>query len=284
MEILIISGLSGSGKSRAAAFLEDAGYYTVDNLPAEMMLRFADFCAAAGGRYDKLAFVYDVRAGEPSANLTDAVAQLRARGIRCRLLFLEADTPTIIRRYKETRRSHPLCSDGCSIESAVSRERELLRSVRETADVVLDTSAFSTAKLRSTLLSLFAAAEKGALHVNVLSFGFKNGLPPEADLVLDVRFLPNPYYVPELKTLNGLDAPVRDYVLRSEQTAEFLRRLMPLVEFLLPQYRQEGRTELVIAAGCTGGRHRSVAVARYLAEFAAHLGYPVTESHRDMNR
>ena len=138
--------------------------------------------------------------------------------------------------------------------------------------------------LRSTLLSLFAAAEKGALHVNVLSFGFKNGLPPEADLVLDVRFLPNPYYVPELKTLNGLDAPVRDYVLRSEQTAEFLRRLMPLVEFLLPQYRQEGRTELVIAVGCTGGRHRSVAVARYLAEFAAHLGYPVTESHRDMNR
>ena len=210
MEILIISGLSGSGKSRAAAFLEDAGYYTVDNLPAEMMLRFADFCAAAGGRYDKLAFVYDVRAGEPSANLTDAVAQLRARGNRCRLLFLEADTPTIIRRYKETRRSHPLCSDGCSIESAVSRERELLHSVRETADVVLDTSAFSTAKLRSTLLSLFAAAEKGALHVNVLSFGFKNGLPPEADLVLDVRFLPNPYYVPELKALNGLDAPVRD--------------------------------------------------------------------------
>ena len=150
MEILIISGLSGSGKSRAAAFLEDAGYYTVDNLPAEMMLRFADFCAAAGGRYDKLAFVYDVRVGEPPENLTAAVSQLRARGIRCRLLFLEADTPTIIRRYKETRRSHPLCSDGCSIESAVSRERELLRSVRETADVVLDTSAFSTAKLRST--------------------------------------------------------------------------------------------------------------------------------------
>ncbi len=284
MEILIISGLSGSGKSRAATFLEDAGYYTVDNLPAEMMLRFADFCAAAGGRYDKLAFVYDVRAGEPSANLTNAVAQLRTRGIRCRLLFLEADTPTIIRRYKETRRSHPLCSDGCSIESAVSRERELLRPVRDAADVVLDTSAFSTAKLRSTLLSLFAAAEKGELHVNILSFGFKNGLPPEADLVLDVRFLPNPYYVPELKALNGLDAPVRDYVFQSEQTAEFLRRLMPLVEFLLPQYRQEGRTELVIAVGCTGGRHRSVAVAQYLAEFATHLGYPVTENHRDMNR
>ena len=283
MEILIISGLSGSGKSRAATYLEDVGYYTVDNLPAEMMLRFADFCSAAGGRYDKLAFVYDVRVGEPSKNLTDAVAQLRARGIRCRLLFLEADTPTIIRRYKETRRSHPLCADGCSIETAVSRERELLRPVRDVADVVLDTSAFSTAKLRSTLLSIFAAAG-GALHVNVLSFGFKNGLPPEADLVLDVRFLPNPYYVPELKALNGLDAPVRDYVFHSEQTDEFLRRLTPLLDFLLPQYRQEGRTELVIAVGCTGGRHRSVAVAHYLAEYVMRQGCDVTESHRDMTR
>lgn len=283
MEILIISGLSGSGKSRAATYLEDVGYYTVDNLPAEMMLRFADFCAAAGGRYDKLAFVYDVRVGEPPENLTAAVSQLRVRGNRCRLLFLEADTPTIIRRYQETRRSHPLCADGCSIETAVSRERELLRPVRDVADVVLDTSAFSTAKLRSTLLSIFAASG-GALHVNVLSFGFKNGLPPEADLVLDVRFLPNPYYVPELKSLNGLDAPVRDYVFHSEQTDEFFRRLTPLLDFLLPQYRQEGRTELVIAVGCTGGRHRSVAVAHYLAEYVTRLGCDVTESHRDMTR
>ena len=225
MEILIISGLSGSGKSRAATYLEDVGYYTVDNLPAEMMLRFADFCAAAGGRYDKLAFVYDVRVGETPENLTAAVSQL----------------------------------------------------------VVLDTSAFSTAKLRSTLLSIFAASG-GALHVNVLSFGFKNGLPPEADLVLDVRFLPNPYYVPELKSLNGLDAPVRDYVFHSEQTDEFFRRLTPLLDFLLPQYRQEGRTELVIAVGCTGGRHRSVAVAHYLAEYVTRLGCDVTESHRDMTR
>ena len=284
MEILIISGLSGSGKSRAAAFLEDAGYYTVDNLPAEMMLRFADFCAAAGGRYDKLAFVYDVRAGEPPENLTGAVAQLRGRGIRCRLLFLEADTRTIINRYKETRRSHPLCADGSSIEDAVARERQLLDPVRQAADLVLDTSTFSTAKLRSTLLSLFAPAGEGDLHVNILSFGFKNGLPPEADLVLDVRFLPNPYYVPELKHMTGLDAPVRDYVFRSEQTAEFLRRLTPLVEYLLPQYRQEGRTELVLAVGCTGGHHRSVAVAHYLAEIATGLGYAVTESHRDMTR
>ena len=285
MEILIISGLSGSGKSRAATYLEDIGYYTVDNLPAEMMLRFADFCAAAGGRYDKLAFVYDVRVGEPPENLTAAVSQLRVRGNRCRLLFLEADTPTIIRRYKETRRTHPLSAEGRSIEQAVTLERSLLQPVRDHADYVLDTSGFSTTKLHAEILNLFSDATlEDGMHVNVLSFGFKNGLPPEADLVLDVRFLPNPYYVPELKSLNGLDAPVRDYVFHSEQTDEFFRRLTPLLDFLLPQYQQEGRTELVIAVGCTGGRHRSVAVAHYLAEYVTRLGCDVTESHRDMTR
>ncbi len=284
MEILIVTGLSGSGKSRAATFLEDAGYYTVDNLPAEMMLRFADFCAASGGRYDRLAFVYDVRAGEPFSRLTDAVDKLKERNVRCRLLFLEADTQTIIHRYKETRRSHPLCVGGVSIESAIEQEREMLSPARQSADVVLDTSAFSTAKLRSTLLSLFAAAGEGQLHVNVMSFGFKNGLPPEADVVLDVRFLPNPYYVPALKTLTGLDGAVRDYVMEHRQTAAFFDSLTPLVDYLLPQYRQEGRTELVIAIGCTGGRHRSVAVAHRLAEYIENRGFSVTESHRDMSR
>lgn len=284
MEILIVTGLSGSGKSRAATFLEDAGYYTVDNLPAEMMLRFADFCAASGGRYDRLAFVYDVRAGEPFSRLTDAVDKLKERNVRCRLLFLEADTQTIIHRYKETRRSHPLCVGGVSIESAIEQEREMLSPVRQSADVVLDTSAFSTAKLRSTLLSLFATAGEGQLHVNVMSFGFKNGLPPEADVVLDVRFLPNPYYVPALKMLTGLDGAVRDYVMEHRQTAAFFDSLTPLVDYLLPQYRQEGRTELVIAIGCTGGRHRSVAVAHRLAEYIENRGFSVTESHRDMSR
>ena len=198
MEILIISGMSGAGKSRAAICLEDSGYYIVDNLPAEMMVKFAEFCAAAGGRYDRLAFVYDVRAGEPFDRLTGAVEELRRQGLRCRLLFLEADTKTIINRYKETRRSHPLCGDGASIEEAVARERAMLAPVRAQADLVLDTSAFSAAKLRSTLLTLLGREADGGLHVTVLSFGFKNGLPPEADLVLDVRFLPNPYYVPEL--------------------------------------------------------------------------------------
>ena len=267
MEILIISGMSGAGKSRAAICLEDSGYYIVDNLPAEMMVKFAEFCAAAGGRYDRLAFVYDVRAGEPFDRLTGAVEELRRQGLRCRLLFLEADTKTIINRYKETRRSHPLCGDGASIEEAVARERAMLAPVRAQADLVLDTSAFSAAKLRSTLLTLLGGGSGGGLHVTVLSFGFKNGLPPEADLVLDVRFLPNPYYV-----------------LNAAATEEFWRRLTPMVDYLLPQYRQEGRTELVLAVGCTGGRHRSVAVAHRLAAYIDALGFSVAESHRDMGR
>lgn len=286
MEILIISGLSGSGKSRAATFLEDIGYYIVDNLPAEMMLKFANFCTASGGRYDRMALVYDVRAGEPFQRLVDVVDKLRRKGgVRCRMLFLEADTRAIISRYKETRRSHPLCAEGLSIEEAVRRERELLAPVRERADFVLDTSAFSTAKLRSELLSLFGGGDtQQALNVSVMSFGFKNGLPLEADLVFDVRFLPNPYYVPELKNLTGLDEPVREYVFASEAAGRFLERLEPLLAFLLPQYLQEGRTELVIAVGCTGGRHRSTAMAHHLANYIGELGYPVSESHRDISR
>ena len=286
MEILIISGLSGSGKSRAATFLEDIGYYIVDNLPAEMMLKFANFCTASGGRYDRVALVYDVRAGEPFQRLVDVVDKLRRKGgVRCRMLFLEADTRAIISRYKETRRSHPLCAEGLSIEEAVRRERELLAPVRERADFVLDTSAFSTAKLRSELLSLFGGGDtQQALNVSVMSFGFKNGLPLEADLVFDVRFLPNPYYVPELKHLTGLDEPVREYVFASEAAGRFLERLEPLRAFLLPQYLQEGRTELVIAVGCTGGRHRSTAMAHHLANYIGELGYPVSESHRDISR
>ena len=286
MEILIISGLSGSGKSRAATFLEDIGYYIVDNLPAEMMLKFANFCTASGGRYDRVALVYDVRAGEPFQRLVDVVDKLRRKGgVRCRMLFLEADTRAIISRYKETRRSHPLCAEGFSIEEAVRRERELLAPVRERADFVLDTSAFSTAKLRSELLSLFGGGDtQQALNVSVMSFGFKNGLPLEADLVFDVRVLPNPYYVPELKHLTGLDEPVREYVFASEAAGRFLERLEPLLAFLLPQYLQEGRTELVIAVGCTGGRHRSTAMAHHLANYIGELGYPVSESHRDISR
>lgn len=285
MEILIISGLSGSGKSKAATFLEDIGYYIVDNLPAEMMAKFADFCAGSSGRYDRVALVYDVRAGEPFDLLIDTLERMKIRGVNCRMLFLEASTTTIINRYKETRRIHPLASLGLNIEQAIGREREIMQPVRDHADFIIDSSSFSTAKLRSELLCLFGdQKDKVGLGVNVLSFGFKHGIPIEADLVFDVRFMPNPYYVEELKHLTGLDDAVSDFVMSFQQTHDFIDRLLDMLKFLLPLYREEGKTVLVIAIGCTGGHHRSVAVAHQVAEFIAGEGYLVTENHRDISR
>ena len=285
MEILVISGLSGSGKSRVAAYLEDIGYYIVDNLPAEMMVVFADFCAASKGRYDRVALVYDVRSGEPAQKLIDALESMKGVGINCRMLFLEADTQSIINRYKETRRTHPLAEAGGSVAQALQKERMLLQPVRDHADYVLDTSGFSTTKLHAEILNLFSdAALEDGMHVNVLSFGFKNGIPVEADLLVDVRFMPNPYYIEELKRKTGLDDAVRDYVFSFSQTNDFMTRMKDMLSFLLPLYSEEGKTVLVLAIGCTGGHHRSVAVAHALAEFIEQAGYPVTEIHRDITR
>ena len=285
MEILVISGLSGSGKSRVASYLEDIGYYIVDNLPAEMMVVFADFCAASKGRYDRVALVYDVRTGEPAQKLIDALERMKSSRINCRMLFLEADTQSIINRYKETRRSHPLAEAGATVAQALQKERILLQPVRDHADYVLDTSGFSTSKLHAEILNLFGDATlEDGMHVNVLSFGFKNGIPVEADLVMDVRFMPNPYYIEELKRKTGLDDAVRDYVFSFSQTNDFMTRMKDMLSFLLPLYSEEGKTVLVLAIGCTGGHHRSVAVAHALAEFIEQAGYPVTEIHRDITR
>ena len=285
MEILVISGLSGSGKSRVASYLEDIGYYIVDNLPAEMMVVFADFCAASKGRYDRVALVYDVRTGEPAQKLIDALERMKSSGINCRMLFLEADTQAIINRYKETRRSHPLAEAGATVAQALQKERILLQPVRDHADYVLDTSGFSTSKLHAEILNLFGDATlEDGMHVNVLSFGFKNGIPVEADLVMDVRFMPNPYYIEELKRKTGLDDAVRDYVFSFSQTNDFMKRLKDMLSFLLPLYSEEGKSVLVLAIGCTGGHHRSVAITHAMAEFIQQAGYPVTEIHRDITR
>ncbi len=285
MEILVISGLSGSGKSRVASYLEDIGYYIVDNLPAEMMVVFADFCAASKGRYDRVALVYDVRTGEPAQKLIDALERMKSSGINCRMLFLEADTQSIINRYKETRRSHPLAEAGTTVAQALQKERILLQPVRDHADYVLDTSGFSTSKLHAEILNLFGDATlEDGMHVNVLSFGFKNGIPVEADLVMDVRFMPNPYYIEELKRKTGLDDAVRDYVFSFSQTNDFMKRLKDMLSFLLPLYSEEGKSVLVLAIGCTGGHHRSVAITHAMAEFIQQAGYPVTEIHRDITR
>ena len=286
MEILLISGMSGSGKSKAASFLEDMGFYIVDNMPAAMILKFAEFCIGSQGRYSRVALVYDVRTSENFTELFDVLDQLRKMDCTCRMLFLEASPETIVRRYKETRRLHPLSDEGIiPLEEAVSREQELLRPVRERADYIIDTSTLSTAKLRGELLHLFdAQGRKGGLSVSVTSFGFKHGLPMEADLVFDVRFMPNPYYVAELKNKTGLDQEVRDFVFSFRQTHEFMAQLEKMITFLLPLYSEEGKTVLVIGIGCTGGHHRSVAVAHELAEYITRMGYQVTENHRDISR
>lgn len=227
MEILIISGLSGAGKSSAATYLEDMGYYTVDNMPADIILKFAEFCSQSDGRYDRVAFVSDIRSGSDGfAPLLAAMEDLRKDGNICRLLFLDANVETIIKRYKETRRRHPLMDDGETLEEAMRREETLLRPLKERADFVLDTTQMPAAKLRSELYGLFGdKAMRGKLSVNVVSFGYKYGIPLEADLVFDVRFLPNPFYVPELKQKTGMDQEVYDYVFSFPQTKSFVEKL-----------------------------------------------------------
>ena len=285
MEILIISGLSGAGKSRAASFLEDMGFYIVDTMPAAMILKFAEFCAGGSQRYDKVALVYDVRTSNSPTELFDVLDTLKHSGV-CSLLFLEAEPETIIKRYKETRRRHPLMKQADSLERAVLEEKDMMAPLRQRADYIIDTTHLSTAQLRGELLRNFGsgAAEKEGMTVSVTSFGFKHGLPMEADLVFDVRFMPNPYYIQELREKTGLDRAVSDYVFSFQQTHDYMAKLRDLLAFTLPLYAEEGKTELVIAIGCTGGHHRSVAVTHALAADIRDLGYRVRENHRDMNR
>ncbi|WP_417094770.1 RNase adapter RapZ [Intestinimonas timonensis] len=285
MRFILISGLSGAGKSKSASFLEDMGYYVVDNLPAALIPKFAELCMAGQGRYDKVALVTDIRGGQTFDALFDALAQLRDMGCDYKILFVEASLETIIKRYKETRRSHPLAKAGRSLEEAVALERSALEPVRKRSEYILDTSALSTAKLRGEMLRLFGEGDgKPAMSVSVISFGFKNGIPLEADLVFDVRCLPNPYYIAELRHQTGLDDGVRDFVFGYQQTRDLMAHLESLLSFLLPLYVEEGKTALVIAVGCTGGHHRSVAVTRALADFIRQKGYNASESHRDMTR
>ena len=285
MEILIISGLSGAGKSKAASFMEDMGFFCVDNLPAPLIPKFAELGMAGTGEYDRVVLVTDVRSGTNFSALFQSLEALK--GMKCpyRILYMDASDDVIIKRYKETRRSHPLAEECDSLEGAIALERRMLAPLRERAEFVVDTSDLSTAKLRGELLRLFGrGSQEGAMTVSVTSFGFKHGLPREADLVFDVRFLPNPYYVQELRPRTGLDDGVRDYVFSGGAAGEFLEKLQDLVGFLLPKYVEEGKTALVVAVGCTGGHHRSVAIAHALAAYIRGRGYPVTESHRDLGR
>ena len=285
MNFVIVSGLSGAGKSKAVSFLEDIGYYCVDNLPASLIPKFAELCMAGGGKYDKVAVVTDIRGGQTFDGLCDALAELRAMQCDYKILFVEATTETIIKRYKETRRSHPLAGGGESLEKVIEQERSALEPVRKLAEYIIDTSALSTAKLRGEIIRLFGTeTASSTMSVSVISFGFKYGIPIEADLVFDVRFLPNPYYLTELRNQTGLDEGVRNFVFGYQQSLDFLNKVEDLIGYLLPHYVEEGKTALVIAIGCTGGQHRSVAITRALTDFIRQKGYNATENHRDMTR
>ena len=260
MQFVIISGMSGAGKSRAASDLEDLGFYCVDNMPAEMIPQFAQLCLATKGRYEKVALVTDIRASMTFDALFQALQKLDDM--------------------------HLQYSIYCPPEMPVfTGERELLAPVRNRASAIIDTSNLSTGKLRGQLIDLVAGGmREHSMDVRVASFGFKYGLPLEADLVFDVRFLPNPYYIPELKHQTGLDEPVRSFVFKYQQTLDFVTKTEDLLSFLLPNYLDEGKTDLVIAVGCTGGKHRSVCIAKELFEFVSKKGYAATLSHRDMGR
>lgn len=286
MEFMIISGLSGAGKSRTADIFEDFSYYCVDNMPVMLIPRFAELCLSMQSRYEKVALVTDVRERHYSTEeLFAALDSLKKLNCDYRILFVEADTETIVKRYKETRRPHPLAAESDSIEDAVNRERLILQPIKERADYVINTSDYSANTLQNVLYSLILGGKlERRLTVNLISFGFKYGIPMEADLVFDVRFLINPYYVPELKELSGLDSPVRDYVMNSEGAAQFMARLLPLIEFLLPRYVEEGKHSLTIAVGCTGGQHRSVAVCAEIAEFIKARGHEARLTNRDISK
>lgn len=285
MQFVIVSGLSGAGKSKTASFLEDLGFYCVDNMPADLIPQFAQLCLATKGRYERVALVTDVRGSLTFEGLFKALDGLDQMRLSYTILFVDCDTDVIIKRYKETRRKHPLTKDGSALRDAVERERTLLEPIRNRANAVINTSVLSTAKLRGEIINLVAGDMKDrAMTVSVTSFGFKHGLPMEADLVFDVRFLPNPHYIPDLRPKTGLDPEVRDFVFSYQQTKDFVAKVEELLAICLPSYVDEGKTSLVIAVGCTGGRHRSVAVAKALGEYIAKRGYVTDVSHRDMAR
>jgi UPF0042 nucleotide-binding protein len=278
-DIVIITGMSGAGRSTAAKSLEDLGWFVVDNLPPALlptMLDLADRASLAG-----IAAIVDVRSRAFSTDLKSAISSLGARGVSPHVLFLEASDPVLVRRFENVRRPHPM-QDGGTILDGIAAERELLRAVRGDSDIVLDTSALNVHELRARMHGYFAGDSVSGLRLNVVSFGYKYGLPVDADLVADCRFLPNPHWVPELQALSGLDTSVRDYVLGQPAATAFLAAYLSVLEVSLPGFEREGKRYVTLAVGCTGGKHRSVAMAERLAVLLA--DHDVSVSHRDLGR
>jgi len=276
--------MSGAGKSTALNVLEDEGYYCVDNMPISLIIKFADLAARQEEGYSNIALGIDIRSGHTLNEMEDVLEELESRHYSYKILYLDSSDEVLVKRYKETRRTHPLAKDD-RVDKGIAQERSQMTFLKERADYIIDTSQLLTRELKRELEKIFF--EGGGYHnlfVTVLSFGFKYGIPADADLVFDVRFLPNPYYIDELKTLTGNDKPIQDYVLGFSQAQEFLKRVEGLIEFLLPNYVKEGKNSLVIAIGCTGGKHRSVTLANAIANRIAETEYGCKVEHRDIEK
>ena len=286
MRFVVVTGMSGGGKSTALKMLEDMGYFCVDNLPVPLIPKLAELLAARGAEMNNAALGVDVRSGEGFKELEAVMKELDENGFKYEILYLESSDNVLVKRYKETRRFHPLSGSEGRVDVGIRREREKLAFLKKKADYLIDTSHMLTRELRKELGKIFVQnKEYKNLYISVLSFGFKYGIPNDADLVFDVRFLPNPYYIEELRPMSGNDSEVRNYVMGNEKAVEFLEKLIDMVEFLIPNYIAEGKTQLIIAVGCTGGKHRSVTLANELYELLERAeNYGIRIEHRDIGK
>lgn len=283
MRFVIVTGLSGAGKSQAIRSLEDLGYFCVDNLPPTLMAKFAEACYQTDGKIDKIALVIDIRGRKFFNALFENLKYLKDHNYKYEILFLDASDKVLVKRYKESRRKHPLAPEG-RILQGIDLERKILNEVKDKANNIINTSDMTPMQLREKLGKIYGtdSENENKLMINILSFGFKYGIPVDADLIFDVRFLPNPFYIPELKEFSGNDKEIQDYVLGFNEAKEFINKLEDMLEFLIPNYIKEGKSQLVVAIGCTGGRHRSVTITNVMYDKLKAKGNRITKEHRDI--
>ncbi|TCT14225.1 UPF0042 nucleotide-binding protein [Natranaerovirga pectinivora] len=284
MRFVIVTGMSGAGKSTALKMLEDVGFFCVDNLPTLLIKKFAELCFKANSGIDKVALGIDIRSGKDFNELFEDLKEIKENGLNYEVLFLDSSDEILVKRYKETRRKHPLMGDG-RIQDGISMEREILKYVKEKSNYIIDTSNLLTRELKSELNKIFIEDKSySSLYITVLSFGFKYGIPSDSDLVYDVRFIPNPYYIPELRPKTGEDQIIQDYVMNWDVSQKFLDKLDDMLSFLIPNYIQEGKNQLVISIGCTGGKHRSVTLTNEIFKRLSKYDYSIKKFHRDIDK
>ncbi len=282
MKITIITGMSGAGKSQAVKVFEDLGYFVVDNLPPNLMGKFIDVLTTAEGKIGEVALVMDIRSGQFFEGIEEAIDDLNSRNLDFEVLFLDAEDDELVSRFKETRRVHPLSSSD-RLLTGIHKEREILKPIKAKADHVIDTTGLALRNFQDRIRQRYVAQDAtGDFHISLVSFGFKYGVPVDADLIFDVRFIENPFYIDELRPQSGLDEPVKDLVQRNEVTREFTKKAMDLLQFLIPHYIEEGKKQLIIGIGCTGGRHRSVAITEEITRELRFKGFHATSFHRDL--